>query len=475
MPAGAVVSATGVYTDTLKFAGGCDSLITKVNLTVGVTLVQNQAVTLCTGQTYTLVTGQQVATAGVYRDTLRSALGCDSAIVNTTVTVKAVTVNNVTRVLCAGGTYTLPSGKVLNTTGIFRDTLKFAGGCDSLVTTVNLTVNNVVNVSRNATVCVGEVYTLPSGKVVNATGIYKDTVKYAVAGCDSLITTLNLIKLPTIFQNKSVNLCAGQTYTFPTGVVATTSGVYGDTIRSVRGCDSLITLTDVRIGVARILNFPASVCQGSMYKLPWGPTVSTQGIYSDTLRNASGCDSIIRKVTLTVNANPAITVKKSNDVSCTIGAATLTASGASRYSWTSPTGTAIDVNTANTANAVVRPRVTTTYKVKAVSSAGCVTEDSMQVVVTKGSFDALVPSAFTPNNDGKNDCFGVSSWGVIDHLQFTIYNRWGAVVFQTTDPSRCWDGTYKGVAQDGGTFVYHVTGNTLCGAANQKGTIVLIR
>ncbi len=80
-----------------------------------------------------------------------------------------------------------------------------------------------------------------------------------------------------------------------------------------------------------------------------------------------------------------------------------------------------------------------------------------------------MPDAFTPNHDGKNDCYGLRYWGVIEDLEFSIYNRWGERIFFTKDPTTCWDGTYKGAAQDIGTYVYMIKAKTFCGDIFKKG------
>ena len=63
-----------------------------------------------------------------------------------------------------------------------------------------------------------------------------------------------------------------------------------------------------------------------------------------------------------------------------------------------------------------------------------------------------VPNAFTPNGDGINDKVFVRGFGIAK-MVWRIYNRWGAVVFQTTNRNEGWDGTYKGSVQP--TEVYH--------------------
>jgi gliding motility-associated-like protein len=86
-----------------------------------------------------------------------------------------------------------------------------------------------------------------------------------------------------------------------------------------------------------------------------------------------------------------------------------------------------------------------------------------------------LPNAFTPNKDGLNDCFGIKNWGLITEFKLAVYNRWGEEVFYTTNPSNCWDGTYKGVQQNPGNYVYYIKAVSLCGTVERKGNLALIR
>lgn len=86
-----------------------------------------------------------------------------------------------------------------------------------------------------------------------------------------------------------------------------------------------------------------------------------------------------------------------------------------------------------------------------------------------------VPSAFSPNFDGINDCFGIKYWGVITDFQMTIFNRFGQAVFSTTNPGECWNGMYKGVKALAGNYVYVIKANTYCGLVEKKGNVLLLR
>lgn len=91
-----------------------------------------------------------------------------------------------------------------------------------------------------------------------------------------------------------------------------------------------------------------------------------------------------------------------------------------------------------------------------------------------------IPNAFTPNGDGKNDVFRPVYKGDMELIKLSIFNRFGQLVFTSTTTSSGWDGTYKGVPQDMGTYFFYmefICGNQGDGSNKQmiKGDITLIR
>jgi gliding motility-associated-like protein len=66
-----------------------------------------------------------------------------------------------------------------------------------------------------------------------------------------------------------------------------------------------------------------------------------------------------------------------------------------------------------------------------------------------------IPSAFSPNGDGLNDNFGVKGEGVKNY-RLLIYNRWGEIIFESTNPKQEWDGKYAGNKVEQGTYVYQL-------------------
>lgn len=340
LPSGVVVSATGIYKDTLRSIGGCDSLITTVNLSLLTSVNKTISTVICSGQSYMLPSGTIVHTAGIYNDTIRSIGGCDSII--TTVNLSLLNGINKTKsaVICSGQSYVLPSGTIVSSAGIYKDTIRSTSGCDSIITTVSVSLLSPIVKSINVTICNGQTYILPSGNAINVSGVYKDTVK-SFSGCDSIITTATLNVIIPQFKNITASVCNGQSYILPSGIVVTTSGIYKDTVKSKSGCDSLITITTLSMTNPVLVSLNPIICLGQPYVLPSGNIVTAAGTYRDTLKSRSGCDSII---IITLNYYPPVSIRLSGPLSVCKGDQALFTAQASggnggtyTYSW-SPAG-----------------------------------------------------------------------------------------------------------------------------------------
>lgn len=126
-------------------------------------------------------------------------------------------------------------------------------------------------------------------------------------------------------------------------------------------------------------------------------------------------------------------------------------------------------------NPVANPTVTTTYTLTVRDKNGCPNTDTVTVFVDKKCGEVFVPNVFSPNGDKMNDILHVKS-NCIKQLDFKIFNRWGEIVFETTDENYGWDGTYKGKPMDAGVFVYQCNGWLTDGTEiKQKGSITLLR
>jgi len=115
------------------------------------------------------------------------------------------------------------------------------------------------------------------------------------------------------------------------------------------------------------------------------------------------------------------------------------------------------------------------YVLTITTPEGCVATDSVKIEVFKGS-GVYVPTAFTPNHDGRNDLLKPGYKAIRKLLYFTIYNRWGQPVFSTTDLGGGWDGTQGGKPLGTGSFVWMLRAEDVVGQVYQlKGTFLLIR
>jgi gliding motility-associated-like protein len=117
------------------------------------------------------------------------------------------------------------------------------------------------------------------------------------------------------------------------------------------------------------------------------------------------------------------------------------------------------------------------YWLEVTDEFGCLGRDSMVVLLKNDcARGAFVPNAFTPNNDGMNDFLRPTIFGVVSTYSFAVFNRWGQIVFQSSDPLHGWDGKVKGVIQNGSTFIwmlsYQLEGQL---PRRSRGTVLLLR
>jgi len=119
------------------------------------------------------------------------------------------------------------------------------------------------------------------------------------------------------------------------------------------------------------------------------------------------------------------------------------------------------------------------YAVKVTNANNCSFSDTINVQYKQCTDCAIeVPTAFTPNGDGKNDVFKVlTSCLLIDKFDLQVYNRWGQKIFETKEVTAGWEGNIKDRSLDSGTYIYQLqykkygTNNIV----RRSGTVVLIK
>lgn len=149
----------------------------------------------------------------------------------------------------------------------------------------------------------------------------------------------------------------------------------------------------------------------------------------------------------------------------------LNGSGGDIYKWTPAGGLSADDIPNPTATL---PR-DAEFVLTASTVIGCATTDTIRFKVYDGPA-LYVPSAFSPNNDGKNDQFKFIAVGMKSVDLFQVYNRYGQLIYSSANILKGWDGRAFGKDQPLGTYVWMIKGTDLGGAPHfKKGTVTLVR
>lgn len=187
-------------------------------------------------------------------------------------------------------------------------------------------------------------------------------------------------------------------------------------------------------------------------------SISSEGCYSDTVQK-----------TIAIYSTNAFA---GNDtIAATNQPVQLSGSGGINYEWIPVTG----LSNPNVSNPIAINNMDRSYVLRAFTPLGCESFDTIHIKIYDGP-EIYVPGAFTPNGDGINEYLKAFPVGVKQFLNFSVYNRFGQVVFSTSVSNKGWDGVFKGKAQNTGAYMWTAAaigyqGNEIF----KKGTVILIR
>ena len=322
--------STGVYTDVLIAANGCDSIVI-TDLTVlnsAASVIVNNTI-ICDGDSI-LVDSNYYYITGTYIDTLQNLAGCDS-IITTNLTVQTPTYQDIT--ICDGNSI-LVGNSVYNTNGSYTDTITSSFGCDSIVYT-NLTIysqfNSIFGGIPNNTVATGGMYTgnrslildcqLPS-EIISTVVYSADTnlITFELRDANGIVIEDTTHQLFPGVQRVILNFELSPGNTYQIGVNGSGSGLYrnnsGANYPYQLGALATITGTtssnqnyyyfyyDIEIQqTSQPINY--SICAGDSIVVG-GNAYTTTGLYTDSLTSSIGCDSLVF-TNLVVNPNIAFT------------------------------------------------------------------------------------------------------------------------------------------------------------------------
>lgn len=394
---------------------------------------------------------------GDYIDTFLRAT-CDSIV-----TLHLFTYYNYTIIdteICAANSIAM-GNKSYTKTGVYRDTI-IENGCKTIYYLI-LKVLPYEKSTITQRICFGGSYFFHN-RTLTETGIYRDTLM--VNGC-GFIDILYLIKEPMKTQTLSYNVCEG-TFILINNKPYTNDTIIKDTLQDSDGC-----LIASHITIKKLFNQKDTVykiiCEGENYAFN-NHFYESAGVYQDTIANTI-CKKIVTTF-LSVNPKPIGNPSASSFIinypdsitlqSCAVG---------SSYLWNTTLGCNVCPSISlqpRTAIMQLNCKVTNQY--------GCsiICENTIQ---TNGLYgDIYVPNAFSPNGDGVNDVFEAYE-NNCKIISLAIYNRWGELIFYSTDAAPAWNGSYKGVLQNNGEYVYQIVyiAGIETQAKSMKGSILLIR
>ncbi|MBK9190312.1 MAG: gliding motility-associated C-terminal domain-containing protein [Crocinitomicaceae bacterium] len=362
-----------------------------------------------------------------------------------------------------------PGSVCFNTAGTFTVTLGVTNPFGNDLQTATITVNALPTVTASAnpstTVCAGDPVILTgSGASAYAwTGGISDGVSFIPAASGSYTVT-----------GTDVNLCQN-TATINISVITCEPMVAGFSYNDNICVGDCITFTDTTTGNPISWSWDFGPDATPTTSTDQNPVVcfNTSGTFNIQL-TTTDASAATSSTTNSISVFDLPTVFAENDTATQIGNEVplmATGSGTGSYLWT-PDDNTIDCDTCSSTYA--SPLVDTKYTVVFTDVNGCSAEDSVLVYIN--FIEAIdVPQAFSPNGDNNNDILFVKGYGITS-LDFKIYNRYGEMVFHTTDQNIGWDGKFKNRDENPGVFVWVLTYTTVENSGNIKtGNTTLIR
>ncbi|TCD12507.1 T9SS type B sorting domain-containing protein [Pedobacter frigidisoli] len=476
-----VLTATTTYYVTVKGDNKCENspatarvVTVTVNATPNNPIVSNAGTNICAGDVTTLIISN--AQSGVTYEWYNAATGGN--------------------VLFTGSSYTTP---ILTATTDYYILAIGAGGCNNsggrvkVTVTVNPKPTVPTVASSSVSVCTGSTavltvtspqtgvvynwYTTPTGGTIVGTGTNFTTPPvtangtYYVEGTNGSCTSAS---------RTPVNVIALPVPTAPASATAANGTICA-------GSTTILTVNNPTTGL--IYRWYAASSGGTM--LAEGVTFTTPALTTSTTYYVEsiavgGCASPTRTAVavtvLPVLARPVVVVQETTINS--VNFAWSPVSGATAYevsldngsTWVNPTN-----GSTGTSYLVIglKPDQSVTIIVRARGQIDCQTSANSVPVTGKATNpfgnQIFIPNAFTPNNDGKNDIFLIFG-NTIASSKMSIYTQWGQLIFQSDNMATGWDGTFKGINQPIGVYVYMVEVTFSDGTTTmRKGTVTLIR
>lgn len=341
--------------------------------------------------------------------------------------------------------------------------------------------------------------------IINSAGTFTFNVRSISNDSDTCNESTDVEVLATNLMPTDVSICSGETYNW-FGKEYYNAGTYDSTFTNVAGCDSIVRLNltvNPLPNVATKGAMALGICEGSSTKLSlvtsesnvtyqWmrdGYPVSGQtnyfieaslpGRYKVVATTDKGCTKTSAEFNLTVNPNPVAKVQPlSNEIICAYDTMEVMADQGANYEYRwSPEKPFRNVTGAEgqkVKGVFIDP--TTQVVLTVFNEFGCYDSDTA-LVQTKPCCEVLIPNAFSPNGDTKNDYFNPMLQNGQILLSFKVYDRFGKLVYNNETPKLGWNGNYKdGTPAASAVYMYYVKYTCADGKLyEKKESITLLR
>lgn len=416
------LNESGIYYERLLNRNGCDSILSILQLDLSFTVSEELNISACESFVFN---NEIIYQSGSYYLETANQFDCDSLVTLNLVILEPTTIY--LEEFACSEFYWEVADIICQKSGLYEHILVGEMGCDTLLQ-LNLQLNTPEIISEVINICEGEEYIFDE-RILDKSGNYISRV-LDLNGCDSIITYLSLTIHEHFFDKLAVIEC--DTFDW-NGSKITESGEYIFEGISRNGCDSTIIL---KLDIRQQINYSEnhSGCN-EFYWSTSGVTYLEGGNYSFRTIDEYGCDTLFH-LYLTIHRDFIETETIHTDQD---------------YFW-------------RVTNSVISE--SGEYEEIFSNQFGCDSIHRLKIIIEK--FRSIwVPNIFSPNFDGLHDQVFVHANGVDEIIKLSIYNRWGALVFEQNNfppnnPLYSWNGIYKGQPLNSDVFVYVIqwTGNS---------------
>jgi gliding motility-associated-like protein len=353
--------------------------------------------------------------------------------------------------ICEGESVTLPDGSLVSEPGTYLDTFITANECDSIIETIVEVVEDQLVVIDNQR-CTGDGFSVTvNGNVYDESNPTGEEFIISEAGCDSTVIIDLAFNEPS-FNEITLQGCRGDGLSVVVGgTLYDEANPKGEEILFNQfGCDSIVSI-DLSFSVVDTMLLDFTRCAGDTVLVD-GRVYQAGTTTVERFPVAGGdCDSVL---IVTVDAIPLPEIEIDSFVSIEQGVPFT-------FDYAIPSNLQVTWSPASALSCRTCPdpmwvpgNYPNLYELQLTTAEGCTNSYN---ILAQYICDPYIPTAFSPNDDGRNDRFEVYHVCPFEGFRMDIYDRWGGKVYESTELDRGWDGFIRGDQAPVGVYAYVVT------------------